>query len=118
MLRSCFGVKLMTSIIPGRASWLGSRRDCLAPCRDDDDGHDDHSRRCVPRPHAPRRRCRTISIPNAMFLLFFAATAAAAVLFLLRIPSVWQSLMALDEAGDMHELGMALVAARTSWFWR
>ncbi|VDB90056.1 unnamed protein product [Peniophora sp. CBMAI 1063] len=47
-----------------------------------------------------------------MFLLFFAATAAAAVLFLLRIPSVWQSLMALDDAGDMHELGMALVAAR------
>ena len=47
-----------------------------------------------------------------MFLLFFAATAAAAVLFLLRIPSVWQSLMALDDAGDMHELGMVLVAAR------
>ncbi|KZV65487.1 hypothetical protein PENSPDRAFT_689818 [Peniophora sp. CONT] len=47
-----------------------------------------------------------------MFLLFIAATAAAAVLFLLRIPSVWQSLMALDEPRDMHEFGMALVAAR------
>ena len=52
------------------------------------------------------------SQPHAMFLLFFAATAAAAVLLLLRIPSVWQSLMALDDVGDMHELGMALVAAR------
>ena len=49
-----------------------------------------------------------------MFLLFFAATAAVAVLLLLRIPVVWQSLMALDEPGDMHELGMALVAARMS----
>jgi hypothetical protein len=47
-----------------------------------------------------------------MFVLVFAAVVAAVVLSLLRIPSVWRSLLALDDPSDAHELGMALVAAR------
>ncbi|KAI0032026.1 hypothetical protein K488DRAFT_86237 [Vararia minispora EC-137] len=47
-----------------------------------------------------------------MFLLFFAASVATVLLFLLRMPAFWSSLMALDEPSDVHEMGMALVATR------
>ncbi|EIM85553.1 uncharacterized protein STEHIDRAFT_169442 [Stereum hirsutum FP-91666 SS1] len=47
-----------------------------------------------------------------MFALLFATFLAAVVLLSLRIPSVWLSLIAHDEAMDAHELGLALVATR------
>ncbi|KAI0312475.1 hypothetical protein OF83DRAFT_1067118 [Amylostereum chailletii] len=47
-----------------------------------------------------------------MFVMFLATLVAAFVLLCLRIPSVWLSLMAIDEPADAHELGLAVVAAR------
>lgn len=49
-----------------------------------------------------------------MFALLFATFVAAVALLSLRIPSVWLSLIAHDEAMDAHELGLALVATRMS----
>ncbi|KAA1465989.1 hypothetical protein DENSPDRAFT_876156 [Dentipellis sp. KUC8613] len=47
-----------------------------------------------------------------MFVMLIATLVAAFVLLCLRIPSVWMSLMALDDPIDAHELGLALVATR------